>query len=129
MVLLYDLSSAFDTLSHEVLLNKVEIYGFKQHALELIKSYPEERKKLVSISDKMSSAQEMNTGTPQGSRMSTLLFIILMADMNLWINNSKVSNIADDTHLLVICDDVEEALEVTIQEANGVINFLDPIIL
>ena len=74
-----DLSSAFDTVSHEVLLNKMEIYGFNKHTLKWLKSYLDGRKRFVTISGKMSNPQEMKTGTPQGSRMSPLLFIILMA--------------------------------------------------
>ena len=123
LVLLYDLSSAFDTVSHEVLLTKMEIYGFNKHALKWLKSYLEGRKQCVTISGKISSALEMETGTPQGSRMSPLLFIILMADMDLWIDNSKLSNFADDTQSLIISDNVEEALEITTKEANKVINF------
>ena len=55
LVLLFDLSSAFDTVSHEVLLTKMEIYGFNKHALKWLKSYLEGRKQFVTISDKMSS--------------------------------------------------------------------------
>ena len=71
----------------------------------------------------MSSALEIKTGTPQGSRLSPLLFICLMADMNLWIKNSMLSNFADDTQSLVISDSKEEALEVTLKEANSVVSF------
>ena len=55
LVLLFDLSSAFDTVSHEVLLTKMEIYGFNKHALKWLKSYLEGRKQFVTISEKMSS--------------------------------------------------------------------------
>ena len=123
LVLLYDLSSAFDTVSSEILLSKLKIYGFDNHALKWMKSYMDGRKQQVTISGKMSSIQEMNTGTPQGSRLSPLLFICLMADMNLWIENSKLSNFADDTQSIVISDTVEEALEITAKEANNVISF------
>ena len=88
LVLLYDLSSAFDTVSHEILLTKLEIYGLDKNALGWIKSYLDGRKQLVTISGENSSSQDMKTGTPQGSRLSPLLFICLMADMNLWIQDS-----------------------------------------
>ena len=95
MVLLYDLSSAFDTVSHEMLLSKLEIYGLDTHALKWLKSYLVERRQFVTVSGEMSSSQEMNIGTPQGSRLSPLLFLCLMADMDLWTENSILSNFAD----------------------------------
>ena len=52
----------------------------------------------------------METGTPQGCRMSPLLFITLMADMDLWIDNTKLSHFADDTQSLIITNNVEEVL-------------------
>ena len=84
MVLLYDLSGAFDTVSHEMILSKLEIYGLDTHALKWLKSYLVERRQFVTVSGEMSSSQEMNIGTPQGSRLSPLLFLCLMADMDLW---------------------------------------------
>ena len=42
------------------------------------------------MGEKISGTQEINLGTPQGSRLSRLLFICLMADMDLWIDNSKL---------------------------------------
>ena len=70
----------------------------------------------------------METGTPQGCRMSPLLFITLMADMDLWIDNTKLSHFADDTQSLIITNNVEEVLEITTKEANNVIDFFEPII-
>ena len=75
MVILYDLSSAFDTVSHEVLLTKLQLYGLNKHAIKWVKSYLEDRKQIVTVCGQMSSAQITNIGTPQGSRLSPLLFI------------------------------------------------------
>ena len=46
-----------------------------------------------------------------------------MADMDLWTENSMLSNFADDTQTIVISDSREEAIEITKREANNVINF------
>ena len=78
---------------------------------------------LVVVSGKMSTFQEMNIGTPQGSRLSPLLFIILMADMDLWAGNSILSNFADDTQSIHISDKTESLLETTRLEANSIIKF------
>lgn len=50
LLLLYDLSSAFDTVSHKTLLTKLEIYGFDKNAMKWMKSYLENRLQVVSIS-------------------------------------------------------------------------------
>ena len=70
VLLMYDLSAAFDTVSHKTLTNKLEIYGFDEEAIMWMKSYLEGRKQTVNVQGKSSATQEMPTGTPQGSRLS-----------------------------------------------------------
>ena len=53
----------------------------------------------------VSREEEIDIGTPQGSRLSPLLFIILMADLDLWTENSTLSNFADDTQSIIGRDD------------------------
>ena len=125
MLILYDLSSAFDTVNHEILLTKLQLYGLNEHAIKWMKSYLQNRKQIVTVCGKFSSAQDMETGTPQGSRLSPLLFICLMADMDLWTNQSLLSNFADDTQSLISCDSLEEAIETTKNESNSVISFFE----
>ena len=84
LVLLYDLSSAFDTVCHQILLQKLQLYGFDKLSLNWMNSYLKGRKQMVEVSGKKSEEQEILFGTPQGSCMSPLLFIILMADLDLW---------------------------------------------
>ena len=67
-----------------------------------MKSYLNDRKQIVSVSNQVSTAKYINIGTPQGSRLSPLLFIILMADLDLWTEKSMLSNFADDTQSIVI---------------------------
>ena len=116
LLLLYDLSAAFDCISHEMLIKKMEIYGFSEHAIKWLKSYLDSREQLVAMSGKMSSAQIIDIGTPQGSRLSPLLFICIMADLNLWTLDSGLSNFADDTQSVIISEDRETALETTKRE-------------
>ena len=71
---------------------------------------------LYSVSGKRSCDQEINIGTPQGSRLSPLLFIIIMADLNLWTENSTF---ADDTQSIIVSDNRKKnLLETTSIEAN-----------
>ena len=125
MIILYDLSAAFDTVPHQILIEKLRLYGFCQLSLKWMKSYLSNRKQFVEVSGKRSSEQEMNIGTPQGSRLSPLLFIILMADLDLWTENSKLSNFADDTQSIIVSDDRKNLLETAAIEANSVINFFN----
>ena len=89
-----------------------------------MKSCLESRKQKVEISGKVSSDQEITIGIPQGSRLSPLLFIILMADLDSWAKNSMLSNFADNTQSIIISDSRENLLEVTTTEANIVINLI-----
>ena len=66
-----------------------------------------------SVCGRKSKDVEMSTGTPQGSRLSPLLFIILMADLGLWTENSVFSNFADDTQSIVISNNRENLLKTT----------------
>ena len=101
----------------------MKIYGFDRIAMKWMKSFLEERTQMVSVSGKMSSPQHMNLGTPQGSRMSPILFLCLMADMDLWAEDSIISNFADDTQSIIIRNNKEEAIEATQKEANNLISF------
>ena len=125
MIILYDLSAAFDTVPHQILIEKLRLYGFCQLSLKWMKSYLSNRKQFVEVSGKRSSEQEMNIGTPQGSRLSPLLFIILMADLDLWTENSNLSNFADDTQSIIVSDDRKNLLETAAIEANSVISFFN----
>ena len=125
LIILYDLSAAFDTVPHQILIEKLRLYGFCQLSIKWMESYLSNRKQFVEVSGKRSSEQEMNIGTPQGSRLSPLLFIILMADLDLWTENSNLSNFADDTQSIIVSDNRENLLETAAIEANSVIGFFN----
>ena len=71
----------------------------------------------------VSSLIEMDLGTPQGSRLSPLLFVILMADLNLWIKGSFLSNFADDTQSIVIEESREAMIKKVKEESSEVLAF------
>lgn len=94
-----DLSKAFDTLNHEILLEKLSYYGVKGVANNLMKSYLTERKQFVEIDDVKSDMLSLSTGVPQGSILGPLLFLIYINDVAMASKTFKFIIYADDTTL------------------------------
>ena len=95
-----DLTKAFDTVNHGVLLGKLERYGVRGLPLQWFASYLKDRQQYVSISGQCSSQRTINIGIPQGSIIGPILFLLYVNDLpNI---TSKFLSIlyADDTTLL-----------------------------
>ncbi len=92
-----DLSKAFDTINHKLLLMKLNYYGIRGRALEWFRSYLKQRRQYVSYNGENSSTQVVEYGVPQGSVLGPLLFIIYSNDLSSSLSHCKTILFADDT--------------------------------
>lgn len=94
-----DMSKAFDRIIHETLLGKLQCYGVRGVALNLIQNYLANRHQCVSISRILSSMQPVKYGVPQGSILGPLLFVIFINDIVNVDPSAQYIMYADDTSL------------------------------
>lgn len=92
-----DYSKAFDTVSHSILLKKLEKYGIRGNALRLFESYLSGRKQYVDLNGSCSTEREFTIGVPQGSCLGPLLFLIYVNDFPLVSSQLTSVLFADDT--------------------------------
>ena len=90
---------AFDLINHELLLQKLAIYGLKEATLQWFRSYLTERKQLVSIGHSTSDLLPVRSGIPQGSSLGPLLFILFINDIPLANTQCNSYIYVDDTTL------------------------------
>ena len=94
--LLTDLSKGFDCLNHELLIAKLEAYGFDHSSLAYIYSYLSNRKQRTKVNNSFSKWASITSGIPQGSIIGPLLFNIYINDIFYIIKETNLANYADD---------------------------------
>ena len=97
--ILMDLSKAFDSIPHNLLIAKLHAYGLDENALVLIYSYMKKRKQSVRINNAYSSFQTILSGVPQGYVLAPILFNFYINDLFLFIKQATLYNYADDNTL------------------------------
>ena len=99
---LLDLSAAFDTLDHDIMLNRLELsFGIKGTALAWFKSYLEFRKQSVQVGSASSDPAILKFGVPQGSVLGPILFTLYTTPLSNIFNTYDISYhlYADDSQL------------------------------
>ncbi len=100
-----DLSKAFDTINHDILLEKLQWYGIRGRALDWFRSYLSDRTQYVKYKNTKSSLQTLPCGVPQGSVLGPLLFIIYTNDLPNCLTLTKAILFADDTTIFLSSPD------------------------
>jgi hypothetical protein len=104
---LADLSKAFDSIPHQLVVAKFKAYGFSDKACLMIASYLSDRQQRVKLGTARSEWKPLVKGVPQGSILGPLIFNVFINDIFNFISESQIYNYADDTTLLYSHESLE----------------------
>ena len=107
-IVFVDLKKAFDTVDHDILLEKLSHYGIKNTELKWFSSYLGNRRQCCRVNGITSNFENITCGVPQGSCLGHLLFLLYINDLPFALKCSKVIMYADDTSLTHSAKDVKD---------------------
>ena len=110
-----DLCKAFDTVNHQILIDKLNLYGIRGKTLNLLKNYMTNRKQITIINNVKSNPRTITCGVPQGSILGPLLFNLYINDLPNHIN-STTRLFADDACLCFSAKDPQQLQNLTNNE-------------
>ena len=119
-----DLSKAFDTIDHNILLHKLYHYGIRGRALEWFKSYLTNRKQFVTINGQSSVMQDVICGVPQGSLLGPLLFVLYINDIQNTSNTLSFLLFADDSNVFLSHPDPDTLVNIFNTELDKLLQWI-----
>ena len=116
VLVLLDLSVAFDTIDHVILVERLESYfGFSKLTLNWFRSYLENRRQSITTGDQVSNPRALRYGVAQGSILGPLLFTLYIAPLQEVIARHNLNSLfyADDTQFYIAIDPANQAPSLT----------------
>ena len=105
-----DLSKAFDSLPHSLLISKLNAYGLSISACNLMASYLQDRKQRVKLGPVRSTWSNLTFGVPQGSILGPVLFNAFMNNLFYFIEKCSLYNYADDNSMSNASAKIDEVM-------------------
>ena len=96
-----DLTKAFDTVDHEILLHKLYSYGIRGHVNKFFRSYLNDWRQFTEVNGEKSTLRSVKCGVPQGSVLGPLFFALYINDLHRAVGEEHVRLSADDTALFL----------------------------
>ena len=123
--LLWDLSAAFDTIDTDIFCKKLEIYGADRRTIEWFRSFLSDREQRVVVGSAQSEpVSSLSIGCPQGSLLSPLIFLIYVADMELWVDQVRLNSFADDTISSYSSSDENDVIDKLQADSTNLLRFM-----
>ena len=124
VVVFLDLKKAFDTVHHEILLSKLNLYDINGIAHQWLQSYLEDRTQMCSINGLLSGSCSLSCGVPQGTIFGPLLFLLYITDLPNCLSNCEHRMYADNTHLTYTSNNIHNIQTSLNEDLENVHNWL-----